>query len=239
MSSHRLKAVILAGGLGTRLRPYTLFVPKPMLPLAEKPVLQYNIEWLRDNGLRDIVVSVGYLSKSIEDYFQNGEEFDVNMTYVRLHNPLGTAGQLKEVESYLDSRFVCTYGDSVYNFDLTDVVSYHRKNKALATMVLKKYKTSLKYGFIDTDSSGAVKNWREKPEFEGLINIGCYVMEPEFLNYIPAKKMYGMDIAFKKALDAEEKIFGYVTDGEFIDIGDMATYEEANSLFTSRLGKIL
>lgn len=239
MSSHRLKTVILAGGLGTRLRPYTLFVPKPMLPLAEKPVLQYTIEWLCKNDLRDIVISVGYLRKSIEDYFQDGKEFDVNITYVRLSNPLGTAGQLKEVESHLDSRFVCIYGDSVYNFDLTDVISSHRRNRALATMVLKNYKTSLKYGFIETDSLGAVKSWREKPEFKGLINTGCYVMEPEFLRYVPEKKMYGMDLAFKKALDAKERIYGYVTEGEFIDIGDMETYEEANRLFTSRLGKIL
>lgn len=239
MSSHRLKTVILAGGLGTRLRPYTLFVPKPMLPLAEKPVLQYTIEWLCKNGLKDIVISVGYLRKSIEDYFQDGKEFDVNITYVRLSNPLGTAGQLKEVESHLDSRFVCIYGDSVYNFDLTDVISFHKKKRALATMVLKNYKTSLKYGFIETDSLGAVKSWREKPEFKGLINTGCYVMEPEFLRYVPEKKMYGMDLAFKKALDAKERIYGYVTEGEFIDIGDMETYEEANRLFTSRLGKIL
>ncbi|MFQ6134324.1 MAG: NDP-sugar synthase [Nitrososphaerales archaeon] len=239
MSSHRLKTVILAGGLGTRLRPYTLFVPKPMLPLAEKPVLQYTIEWLCKNGLKDIVISVGYLRKSIEDYFQDGKEFDVNITYVRLSNPLGTAGQLKEVESHLDSRFVCIYGDSVYNFDLTDVISFHKKKRALATMVLKNYKTSLKYGFIETDSLGAVKSWREKPEFKGLINTGCYVMEPEFLRYVPEKKMYGMDLAFKKALDAKERIYGYVTEGEFIDIGDMETYEETNRLFTSRLGKIL
>ncbi len=234
-----MKAVILAGGLGTRLRPYTLFVPKPMLPLAEKPVLQYNIEWLRKNGLKDILFSVGYLRNSIEDYFQDGKEFGINITYVKLSNPLGTAGQLKEVESHIKSRFVCIYGDSVYNFDLSDVISFHDKTRALATMVLKRYKTSLKYGFIETDSSGAVKSWNEKPEFKGLINIGCYIMEPKFLKYIPKNLMYGMDLAFKNALNSNERVFGYATEGEFIDIGDMETYEEANRLFTSRLGKIL
>jgi mannose-1-phosphate guanylyltransferase len=239
MSPHHLKAVILAGGLGTRLRPYTLFVPKPMLPLAEKPLLQYTLEWLRENGIRDIVVSVGYLRKSIEDYFEDGSEFDVNITYVRLTHPLGTAGQLKATGSHLDSRFVCIYGDSVYDFDLQNAVSSHEENQALATIVLKRYKTSLKYGFIDTDPSGAVTGWREKPEFEGLINIGCYVMEPKFLEYIPEKQMYGMDMAFKKALDSKERIYGHETTGEFVDIGDMDSYEESNRRFTGRLGKVL
>ena len=239
MGSSNLKAVILAGGLGTRLRPYTLFVPKPMLPLAEKPLLQYTIEWLRDHGVKEIVISVSYLRKSIEDYFDDGREYDVKITYCRLAHPLGTAGQLKTTQKHLDSRFVCIYGDSVYNFDLSDTVSFHQKNRALATIVLKRYKTSMKYGFIDTGPNGEVKGWREKPEMEGLINIGCYVMEPEFLNYIPEKQMYGMDMAFKKAVEAGERVYGYETTGEFIDIGDMESYEESNRLFTSRLGKVL
>ena len=239
MVENRLKAVILSGGLGTRLRPYTLFVPKPMLPLAEKPLLQYIIEWLRKNDLKDIVMSVGYLRQSIEDYFLDGKDFDVRINYVRLNNPRGTAGQLKEVESHLNSRFICLYGDSFYNFDLNDAISFHAKKNSLATVVLKKYKTSLKYGFLETDSSGAIKSWREKPEFEGLINIGCFIMEPEFLNYIPTNKMFGMDTAFQKAIAAKENIFGYITDGEFIDIGDMESYDEANKIFTGKLGKIL
>jgi len=210
-----------------------------MLPLAEKPVLQYTIEWLRRSGLEDLVISVGYLRRVIEDYFQGGEEFGVRIVYVRLKEPLGTAGQLKEAEEHLNSPFLCIYGDSVYDFDLKDVIAYHRERRALATMVLKRYKTALKYGFIDTCADGAVKSWREKPEFEGLINIGCYVMEPEFLNYIPKGKMYGMDTAFRRAVEAGERVYGYVTEGEFIDIGDVESYEEANRLFTSRLGKIL
>ncbi len=239
MSSTSLKAVILAGGLGTRLRPYTLFVPKPMLPLAEKPLLQYTIEWLRDNGAKDIVVSVSYLRKSIEDYFEDGHEYGVSITYCRLAHPLGTAGQLKTTEKHLNSRFVCIYGDSVYNFNLRDAISYHEKKKSLATIILKKYKTSMKYGFIDVDKNGAVEGWREKPEMEGLINIGCYIMEPGFLRYIPEKQMYGMDMAFRKAIEAGERIYGYETTGEFIDIGDMESYEESNRLFTGRLGKVL
>ncbi len=136
-----MKVVILSGGLGTRLRPYTLFVPKPMLPLAEKPLLQYIIEWLNENGLKDIVISVGYLRKSIEDYFLDGGDLNVKIDYVRLTNPLGTAGQLKEVEPHLDSRFICLYGDSFYNFNLNDAISFHTKKNSLATIVLKNYKT--------------------------------------------------------------------------------------------------
>lgn len=233
------KAVILAGGLGTRLRPYTLFVPKPMLPLGDRPVLEHIIEWLKKFGIGEIVISVGYLKKIIEDHFQDGSDLDVRISYSRSSRPMGTAGQLKAAEGLLDRSFVCVYGDSLFDFDLQATIDFHRKRKATATMAVMEYKTLLRYGFIDLNGEGRVEGWREKPEIKGLINIGCYVMERKFLDYIPAGVMCGMDIAFRNALSAREPIYGYPVQGDFIDIGDRKAYDAAQEKYLSKLGTIL
>lgn len=234
-----MQAVILAGGLGTRLRPYTLFLPKPMLPLGEKPLLQHLIEWLKKNDVREVTICVSYLHKAIEEYFENGKELGVSINYARSSKPLGTAGQLKSAESRLKERFVCLYGDSIINFNLKDAIRFHEKKKAIATITLMEYKTNLKYGFIDLNAEGRVKAWREKPEVKGMINVGCYMMEKRFLKYIPKGKMYGMDIAFRTAMGAGEQIYGYTAKGTFIDIGDRKSYAASYEKFLNEMGKIL
>ena len=118
-----MKAVILAGGLGTRLKPYTNSLPKPMLPLGEKPILEHLIEWVRKNGVKEIVLCVSYLRKKIEDYFGDGEKFGVKIEYAISKKPLATAGQLKTAEKFIDGTFVCLYGDSIYNFSLRSMIA--------------------------------------------------------------------------------------------------------------------
>ncbi|MBI2184522.1 MAG: nucleotidyltransferase family protein [Thaumarchaeota archaeon] len=235
----KTKAVILAAGLGTRLRPYTYFLPKPMLPLGEKPVLEHLIEWLKQAQITDILISTSYLGKVIENYFQNGKELKVKITYTNSKRPMGTAGQLKSVEEQIDSTFVCLYGDSLFTFNLADALKYHHQNKAAATMTLMHYKTTLRYGFIEIDNKGKITGWREKPEVSGLINVGCYIMEPRFLKYIPKDKVYSMDKAFTEAMQTGEKILGYPVEGEFIDIGDKSSYRAAYDKYVQKLGKIL
>ncbi|MFB5605144.1 MAG: NDP-sugar synthase, partial [Nitrosarchaeum sp.] len=110
-----MKAVILAGGLGTRLQPYTTFLPKPMLPLGEKPILEHLVDWSRKNGIKSIVLCVSYLKKSIEDYFEDGKRFGVSIEYAVSSRPLATAGQLKTAEKFIDDTFVCMYGDSIFD----------------------------------------------------------------------------------------------------------------------------
>ncbi len=234
-----MQAVILAGGLGTRLRPYTLFLPKPMLPLAERPILEHLLEWLRKNNVSDVTLCVGYLRRIIEEYFENGKELGVSINYARTNRPLGTAGQLKSAESLLKGRFICLYGDSIINFNLKDAIKFHEKKQSIATIVLMEYKTHLRYGFIDLNGEGRVKAWREKPEVKGMINVGCYIMEKSFLKYIPKEKMYGMDIAFRNAIDAGEKVYGFPTKGTFMDIGDKKSYASAYEKYLNELGKIL
>jgi mannose-1-phosphate guanylyltransferase len=234
-----MKAVILAGGLGTRLQPYTFFIPKPMLPLGNKPLLEYIIEWIKNaGGIDNIVVCVSYLHRTIEDYFEDGARFGVEIEYARSERPVATAGQLKTAEKLLDEPFVCVYGDSVYEFSLRKMIREHMESKAFVSMALLAYSTKLKYGFIDMNGQDKVTAWREKPEISGLINIGCYVMEPEFLKLIPKSGSFGMDDAVRKALEQKKTVKGFRIDTGFIDIGDKKSYLDAYKQYASRLGRI-
>lgn len=233
-----MKAVILTGGLGTRLQPYTLFVPKPMLPLGDKPLLEHSLEWLKKNNIKSIVLCVSYLRKNIQDYFGNGEEFGVNIEYAISNKPLATAGQLKTAEKFLDETFVCMYGDSIFDFSLKEMIKKHQKNKSFITMCLYEYKSRLPYGVIDTNKKDIVTAWREKPEITSNINTGCYVMEPETLPLIPRNKPYGMDKVIQTAMKNKEKVSGFSIKKGFTDVGDMQSYEKAYKEFKEKLGKI-
>ena len=228
--------MILAGGLGTRLRPYTFLLPKPMLPVGPKPIMEHLLEWLRRWGIDDVVVSTGYLGKMLQEYFGDGAEWDVNISYATSPHPLGTAGQLKAAEPKVHGRFVCLYGDQLLDFDLGKAIRYHQEKKAAATMVLMKYQTELKYGFMETDREGRLLEWKEKPTITGYINVGCYVMEKSFLGFIRGGRVYEMNEAFKEAKDAGARLYAVKMDGTFLDIGDRKSYKEANELFTRSMG---
>ena len=229
-----MKAVILAGGLGTRLRPYTKTIPKPMLPLGDKPILEYEIEWIKKNGIKEIVICVSYLRKKIEDYFGDGKKFGVKIEYAISNKPLATAGQLKTAEKFINETFVCLYGDSIYNFSLRNMVTQHKKSKSNVTMSLYDYKFNLKYGVIDTKNSGMVTSWNEKPEFSAKINIGCYVMEPDVFQLIPKNMQYGMDKVIQKVLAKRKKVSSVISKKGFIDIGDKETYEKTNEEYSKK-----
>ncbi|GIU71939.1 MAG: hypothetical protein KatS3mg003_1418 [Candidatus Nitrosocaldaceae archaeon] len=232
-----MKAVILAGGLGTRMQPYTFFMPKPMLPIADKPLLEHIIYWLKNNGINDIVICISYLGKTIEEYFSNGKELGVNIEYARSERPLGTAGQLKSAEILINGRFICLYGDGIYEFNLRDIIDTHLNKNAFVTMTLMKYSKKLEYGFIEVDRDGRVKAWNEKPEYHGLINIGCYVMEPEIFDYIPNSSS-GMDDLFIRLLNENKPIYSYIIESGFTDIGNKRAYKEAYKRYLEKLGKI-
>lgn len=235
-----MKAIILAGGLGTRLQPYTFFIPKPMLPLGNKPLLEHIIEWLRndDNNIDHVIICVSYLHRTIEDYFEDGSRLGIKIEYARSDRPLATAGQLLTAKKYIDDTFVCVYGDSIYEFSLREMIKEHDRLDAFISMALLSYKTRLKYGFIDINGNNKVITWNEKPEIKGLINIGCYVMEPEFIDLIPSSNAYGMDDAVRKALDMKKLVNGFKIESGFIDIGDKKSYLQTYKKYVERLGKI-
>src|SRR5579875_3464139 len=218
MSYKNLKALILAGGMGTRLQPYTFFVPKPMLPLADKPLLEHLILWLRRNGINEIVISVSYLRKTIEGYFGNGSEWNINISYARASSPLGIGGQILVAKAQINSTFCLLYGDSVFDFKLKKMLD----------------------GLIERDEkTQKVTDWKEKPEVGGLINVGCYFAEPRLFDYIPAGKMYGFENVVKNMIKSGERIYAYTIEGEFMDIGDEKSYKRVYDLYMRKLGRIL
>ena len=167
-----MKAVILAGGLGTSLRPLTNKKPKPMLPLGKKPLLEHLIKWIKKNDVKDIIPCVSYLHETIERYFGDGSKFGVNIQYAVSKKPLATAGQLKTAQKLIDDTFVCVYGDSLFDFSLRSMINNPKKKKSFITMSLYEYKTSIQYGVIDTKNNGKVLSWNEKPEIKSKINMG-------------------------------------------------------------------
>ncbi|MDA4118560.1 MAG: nucleotidyltransferase family protein [Thaumarchaeota archaeon] len=236
--SKPIKAVVLAGGLGTRLRPFTLLLPKPMLAVGNKPIMEHIIDWLKANGINDVVIATGYLGRTIEAYFGDGKDFGVNIEYARSDRPLGHAGQLKSAEGLLTETFVCLYGDAILEFDLKEVIKFHQKKDPLITMTLMRHETQTKYGVIETDSDGRLSEWKEKPVLAGDINVGCYVVQKKFLDYIPPGKVYGMKEAFESAIQDKKLVCALKVKGTFTDIGDKRAYKEADQAYIERYGKI-
>ncbi len=232
-----MKAVILAGGLGTRLLPLTKKIPKPMLPLGKKPILEHLIDWNKKNEIKSIVLCVSHLRKIIEDYFEDGKSFGVNIEYAISNKPLATAGQLKTAEEFIDDTFVCMYGDSIFDFSLKNMVRQHKVKKAFVTMGLNEYKTNLEYGIIDVSKTGKVSSWKEKPEIKVNVNMGCYVMEPKVFSLIPKNKAYGMDDVIKKAMINKKLVSSFITKKRFTDIGNKTSYEKASKEHTQKRGK--
>lgn len=232
-----VKAVILAGGLGTRLRPLTLKTPKPMLPLGKKPILEHLIEWNKKNGVKSIVLCVSYRKEKIQDYFKDGKKFGVNIEYAISKKPLATAGQLKTAEEFINDTFVCIYGDSIFDFSLRNMIKQHKAKKAFATMSLYEYKSNLQYGVIHSSKTGKVTSWEEKPEIKANINMGCYVMEPGIMKYIPKNKPYGMDDVIKKAMKNKKLVNSFITKKGFLDIGNKESYKQANEEFAKKSKK--
>jgi mannose-1-phosphate guanylyltransferase len=223
-----MKAVILAGGLGTRLLPYTKTLPKPMLPLEKKPILEYVIKWIKKYGIKDIVLCASYKHEKIKEYFQDGKRFGVNIEYAISKKPLSTAGQLKTAEKFIDDAFVCVYGDSIFNHSLRLMISHHQNVKPLVTMCLFNYKYQVKYGVIK-EIDGDVEAWEEKPIRTVKINTGCYIFESKIFSFIPKNKQYGMDTVIRKIISKREHISSITTNTPFIDIGDKEIYEKTKN----------
>ncbi|MDA4122644.1 MAG: nucleotidyltransferase family protein [Thaumarchaeota archaeon] len=228
----RSTAVILAGGLGTRLRPYTLATPKPLLPVGGKPILEYIIAWLLKNRVEDLVISTGYLGKMIEDHFGDGSDFGVRISYAVSDKALGIGGQLLNASSKLPSRFYCLYGDAILDFDLRRLMDFHQRKKgALLTMALMRESIQSRYGVMELAKGGRVARWNEKPVFENDINVGCYVMEKRYLDCLSEAPDNDMKLAFDSAMQSGEPIYGLRMNGTFWDIGDKAGYAAADAHF--------
>ena len=184
-----VKAVIMAGGEGTRLRPLTSNQPKPMLPMANMPMMEHVVNLLRQHGFEDIVVTVAFMANAIRTYFGDGSEFGVRMVYATESTPLGTAGSVRNASDELDERFLVISGDVLTDIDLAEVVSFHEKRGGLATLALKAVDNPLEFGIVITREDGSIERFLEKPTwgqvFSDTINTGIYVLEPEIFDFIP------------------------------------------------------
>ena len=228
-----MKAVVMAGGEGTRLRPLTSNQPKPMVPVAGKPCMEHIIELLRRHGMTDIVVTVAYLPQVIRGYFDDGGELGVELHYSVEETPLGTAGSVKNAAELLDETFLVISGDALCDFDLGALLEAHKRRGAAATLALYSVENPLEFGVVITDSDGRVERFLEKPSwgqvFSDTINTGVYVLEPEVLAAVPDGTLVRLlEAALPRPPAAREAGVRALVEGYWQDIGNLDQYRKAN-----------
>ena len=228
-----MKAVVMAGGEGTRLRPLTSNQPKPMVPIVGKPCMEHILELVRRHSIEDVVVTVAFLPQAIRSYFGDGEGLGLHIEYSVEEAPLGTAGSVGLASGRLDETFLVISGDALCDVDLTQLVAFHHSRGAAVTVGLKSVENPLEFGIVVTDADGRIERFLEKPSwsqvFSDTINTGIYVLEPEVLRHVPTDRSF--DFAkelFPLLLEMGRPMYGYVMDGYWQDIGNLDQYRQAN-----------
>jgi mannose-1-phosphate guanylyltransferase/phosphomannomutase len=228
-----MKAVVMAGGEGTRLRPLTSNQPKPMVPIVGKPCMEHILELLKQHGFEDVIVTVAFLPQAIRSYFGDGENLGLQIEYSVEESPLGTAVSVRHASDRLDDTFLVISGDALCDIDLGKIVEFHREKGAAVTIGLKSVENPLEFGIVVTDENGKVERFLEKPSwgqvFSDTINTGIYVLEPEVLRHIPTDRPYDFSKElFPLLLEMGRPIYGYVCEGYWQDIGNLDQYRQAN-----------
>jgi mannose-1-phosphate guanylyltransferase / phosphomannomutase len=225
-----VKAVVMAGGEGTRLRPITASMPKPLLPVMNRPVMEHVLRLLRTHGLTDVVVTVQFLASLVRNYFGDGEELGMSITYATEEVPMGTAGSVKNAEDALrDDTFLVISGDALTDVDLTEVIRFHKERQAMVTVCLTRVANPLDFGITIVDETGRVERFLEKPSwgqvFSDTVNTGIYVMEPAVFEHVPTDEPsdWSADV-FPLLLKEGLPVYGYVADGYWEDVGTHENY---------------
>ena len=225
-----MKGVIMAGGFGERMRPLTCSIPKPTVPIVNKPVMEYIVELLKRHGITDIISLLYYQPEIIQDYFKDGTDFGVNMSYaIDEGEGFGTAGSVKNAEWFLDEEFIIISGDLMTDFNLTKIIESHKQNQAKVTIALTRVQNPLSFGIVITDEEGKIARFLEKPTwgevFSDTINTGIYVMDPSILDYIPHKTEFDFSKdVFPALMKNSEPLYGYIATGYWRDIGNIDAY---------------
>lgn len=216
-----MQALILVGGLGTRLRSIVKDRPKPMALIEDKPFLEYLIENLKKNGIKDIILATGYMSEIIEDYFKDGREFGVNIVYSKENVQLGTAGAIKNAEKYIKDEVFVLNGDTYFDVDFKKLYEFHKNANSIFTMVLRKIADASRYGAVECDKENKITSFVEKGETSksDYINGGIYIIKKKILNLIENEKTVSLEKEVIPKVLREEKIYGYRCGNYFIDIG--------------------
>ncbi len=229
-----MKAMIMAAGVGSRLMPMTADIPKPMIPMANQPLMANTVQLLQEHGFRSIIANLHYHADYINAYFGDGQALGVSMDYSREEELMGTAGGVKRCEWFLDDTFVIVSGDALTDIDLTLLVQAHQRKGALATIALKEVEDVEHFGIVITDEDGLIKSFQEKPRSEEALsrvaNTGIYVFEPEIFKYIPAGQFYdfGKQV-FPHLVKAGCPFYGVTVDGYWCDVGNIDTYRQAHA----------
>ncbi len=228
-----MKAIIMAGGSGTRLRPLTCGRPKPIVPVMNKPVMEYIVELLKKHGITDIGVTLQYLPEMIKNTFGDGRNWGVHLEYFVEDIPLGTAGSVKNAEDFLDDTFIVISGDALTDIDLDKAIDFHRQREAVATLILKEVDTPLEYGVVVTDDTGKIRRFLEKPSwsevFSNTVNTGIYVLEPEVLSYFHKGESFDFSKdLFPLLMENDKPLYGFVTEDYWCDIGDIQSYIQSH-----------
>ncbi len=228
-----MKAVVMAGGEGTRLRPLTSNQPKPMVPVVGKPCMEHILELLREHGMNEVIVTVAFLPQAIRSYFGQGESLGMQIGYSVEESPLGTAGSVRLAAKQLDETFLVISGDALCDVDLSALVAFHKEKGAAVTIGLKSVDNPLEFGIVVTDEEGRIERFLEKPSwgqvFSDTINTGIYVVEPEVLNHVPTDRPYDFSKElFPYLLEMGRPLYGYVMDGYWQDIGNLDQFRQAN-----------
>ncbi|NES18848.1 MAG: NTP transferase domain-containing protein [Symploca sp. SIO3E6] len=228
-----MRAVLMAGGSGTRLRPLTCDLAKPMVPILNRPIAEHIINLLKKHNIKEVIATLHYLPDVMRDYFQDGSDFGVQMTYaVEEDQPLGTAGCVKNVEELLNDTFLVISGDSVTDFDLSTAIEFHKSRKSKATLVLTRVPNPVEFGVVITDEEMRINRFLEKPStseiFSDTVNTGTYILEPSVLEYLPANEEcdFSKDL-FPLLLEKGEPMYGYVAEGYWCDVGHLDAYRDA------------
>lgn len=222
------QVIIMAGGLGTRLRPLTDTLPKPMLKVGSKPILQIILERFKQQGFKNITLCVNYKSHIIEGYFGNGSKFGLNISYVKEEKRMGTAGALGLV-SNLNDDFIVMNGDILTDIDFTKMLHFHRQNKSDSTMGIREYSTQIPYGVVNTNGV-KITSIEEKPSFSFNVSAGIYILNPKVLQLIPKDEFFDMPALFEASLTKKDyNTLSYLIEDYWIDIGRKEEYDRANS----------
>ncbi len=225
-----MKAIIQCGGKGTRLRPYTMVLPKPLMPIQSKPVLELLIMWLRRNDVREIFITTGYLSHLIKSFCGDGQQWDMKITYTDEKEPLGTIGPISMLRDQLDSSFMVINGDILTDLSIGAFADCHARSGAMVTVATAQRLTVMNYGVIESSPDGRVTSFKEKPSFTNQMSMGIYCMEPEVFKFIPNCIPFGFDDLAHCMLSRGERLQTYAHSGLWLDIGRVEDFQSAQTL---------
>lgn len=233
-----MKAIVLAGGKGRRLEPYTRIIPKPLMPIGDMPILEVLLRQMKRAGIKDVVLTVGYLADYIKLFFQDGKRLGMNISYSHESKPLGTAGPLALVED-LDETFLVTNGDVLTTLDLRKLLEFHKSSNAAATISTHKRKVSIDLGVIMPGDDHRITGYIEKPTYDYQVSMGIYVFEPRVLNHIKRDEYLDFPNLVQLLLAAGEKVCSYPFGGYWQDLGRPDDYERASLDFEQMRSEFL